>query len=160
MRRKTGGYFKPLPTDPAPLTVAVKHRASFSEVDAMAVAWHGRYPRFFEMAHEHLCRQIGLSYKDFFAAGIMAPIVQLHSDYHQSVFLDEEVTITITLFWTDAARLNAEYAVIKENGQLAASGYTVQMFTDGKTGEPFLVIPELLAACQKKWRQGEFNHLQ
>lgn len=160
MRRKTGGYFKTFPADPPPLKASVKHRASFSEVDAMAVAWHGRYPRFFEMGHEHLCRQIGLSYKDFFAAAIMAPIVQLHTDYHQSVFLDEEVTITITLFWTDAARLNAEYAVIKENGELAATGYTVQMFTDGQTGEPFLVTPELLRACQEKWRRGEFKDLQ
>ena len=160
MRRRQGNYFKPLPEAPPPLTTTVRHRASFSEVDAMAVAWHGRYPRFFEMAHEALCRRIGLSYKDFFEAGLQAPVVQLHTDYHRSIRLDEEVVITVKLVWTEAARLNAEYSIVKEDGQLAATGFTVQMFTDGISGEPYLTIPDLLERCRTRWRRGDLREMQ
>ena len=50
MRRRKS-YFTVRPGDPAPVAVVVRRRVAFSEVDAMAVAWHGNYPRFFEAAH-------------------------------------------------------------------------------------------------------------
>ena len=50
MRRKKS-YFQQQEGDPAPLVQEVKRRVAFSEVDAMAVVWHGNYLRFFEAAH-------------------------------------------------------------------------------------------------------------
>ena len=47
-RRRT--YFTAAPGDPPPIAVEIRRRIAFSEVDAMAVAWHGNYPRFFEAA--------------------------------------------------------------------------------------------------------------
>lgn len=160
MRRKKERYFKAENDDPDPVTVKISHRISFSEVDAMAMVWHGRYPQFFELALEELCRSIGLSYKDYFDANLRAPIVQLHLDYHSPVVLDEKVTIVAKLIWNEAARLNTEYTVMKENGAIAATGYTVQMFVDGKTGEPYLATPELLEKCLQRWKKGDFKNIK
>lgn len=156
MRRKQGGYFKAEPGAPDAVSLWVKHRVRFSEVDAMAIAWHGRYLQYFELASEELARSVGLSYEDYFAADLRAPLVQVHVDYHRPVTLGEEIAIQARLVWTDAARLNIEYTIQTEGGETAATGFTVQMFTDATGGAPCFVVPPLLARCRERWRQGEF----
>ena len=155
-RRKTT-YFERIPGAPDPIVVEVRHRIRFNEADPMAIAWHGRYPLFFEEASEELGRRCGLSYRDFFDSGLRAPIVDLHIDYHQPLYLDEEFTIRASLIWHDGARLNTEFLLVKEDGSLATSGYTVQLFTDHRTGAPYIVSPELIERVRKRWRAGEFH---
>lgn len=159
IRRRQGGYFKTEPGAPGPVSVQVRHRVQFSEVDAMAIAWHGRYLGFFEIASEELGRRIGLSYADYFAADLRAPLVQVHVDFHRPVTLGENAGIRASLIWTEAARLNTEYTVETEKREIAATGYTVQMLTIGETGEPCFVVPPLLARCRERWQQGEFECL-
>lgn len=159
MRRKKGGYFKAEEGSPQPICLRVTRRIRFSEVDAMAIAWHGRYLQFFEMASEELARRIGLSFDDYFGAHLRAPLVQVHVDYHHPLTLGEEVTIEARLVWTDAARINTEYRITNESGRLAATGYSVQMLTDADSGAPCFVVPALLARCHERWCNGEFNQL-
>lgn len=159
MRRKKGNYFKPEAHAPAPVGLRVKHRVQFSEVDAMAIAWHGRYLQFFERAAETLARKIGLSYEDYYRAELRAPLVQVHLDYHAPVKLGEEITVEARLIWTDAARMNTEYRVENEQGMLSATGFTVQMFTDAASGAPCYIVPPLVAKCRERWKQGAFDHL-
>lgn len=155
--RRTKQYFKREPEAPKPLIYTFQRRARFGEVDAMAVMWHGHYATLFEEASTELRRQCGLGYDDFFNAKVYAPIVQLHVDYFKSLLLDELFSVTARMFWTDAARINIEYEVRKEDGSLAATGYTVQLFTSAVTGEPCYVVPELLEKQQKLWIDGKLG---
>jgi len=157
VRRKKGGYFSPAQGAPPPLIARTKRRVSFSEVDAMGIVWHGRYPLYFESGWTVLGRRYGLSYGEFFEARLRAPIVQIHVDYFQPLFLDEEFHIEAALFWDDGARLNMQYTLIKKEDVLAASGYTVQMFVDAVTGETILTPPPLLEQCRQKWKSGAFS---
>jgi acyl-CoA thioester hydrolase len=100
-----------------------------------------------------------MSYRDFYAANLRAPIVQFHIDYYQPLILDEEFTIKTSLIWDEAARLNTEYELIKQGGSIATRGYTVQMFVDGSSTEPRLVSPDLLERCRQRWKAGEFKCL-
>lgn len=159
MRRQKKGFFKREQGTPAPLRCTVSHRVLFGEVDVMAIAWHGQYARLFEEASTELRRQIGLSYEDFFEAGLRAPIVQLHVDYHRPLVLDEQAGIQADIIWSDAARLNMEYTVFKEDGSIGATGYTVQLFTNTE-GLPCWIMPELLAESQRRWKDGEFRELE
>ncbi len=159
MRKRRQDYFKPEAGAPAPLYGTVEHRVLFGEVDAMAITWHGTYARLFEMASTELRRQVGLSYEDFFKAGLRAPIVQLHVDYHQPLVLDERARIQAKLVWNDAARLDMEYTVFRENGSVASTGYTVQLFTD-ETGSPCWIMPDLAARMQQRWTAGEFKEME
>ncbi|TLM65517.1 MAG: acyl-CoA thioesterase [Deltaproteobacteria bacterium] len=149
------GYFAPGPGAPPPLEVEVRRRIRFSDTDPMAIMWHGRYPLLFEEAAEELGRRIGLSYAEYFEAGLRAPIVALHVDYFHPLLLDEEVTVRASLCWHDGARLNTEYRIFKPDGTLATSGYTVQLLTAHDSGLPCLVVPELLRRCQERWLAGE-----
>ena len=155
--RRKKSYFEKVPDAPAPVCVEVKRRVRFNECDPMAIMWHGRYPLLFEESSEELGRRCGLSYDEYLAAGLRAPILSLHIDYHQSLFLAEEFTIRASLIWHEGARLNTEFHIFKQDGNLATSGYTVQLFTDHLTGEPCMVSPEMLERCRNRWKAGEFN---
>ena len=154
-RQKT--YFETEPGAPPPVQATVRHRVSFSEVDAMAIAWHGRYLQFFEKASEALGRLVGLSYEDYREAGLRGPVVQAHVDYYEPAVLAETLIVTARWVWCEATRLDTEYTVLKENGRIGATGYTVQMFTDGETGEPRLTDPPILEQCRRRWRDGAFH---
>lgn len=158
-RRKKGDYFDSLPEDPAPLIVSCAQRVSFSEADPMGILWHGRYAKYFEVANEELGRRVGLSYADFQDASLRAPIVQLHVDYFASPHLGEEVNIIGRMVWNEGARMDIEYEVKKEDGALAAAGYTVQMFVTAE-GETLVALPPLLEQCRDRWKRGEFSEMQ
>jgi len=155
-RRKTT-YFERTPGAPGPVVHEVRRRARFSEVDAMAIVWHGRYAVFFEEASAELGRKVGLSYKDFYDAGLRAPIVEFHIDYTRPLRLDEEFVIRASLVWHEGSRLNTEYQLVKQDGSIASTGYTVQLLVDAGTGEPCYVSPELLVRCREQWKAGAFR---
>ncbi|MBO4631142.1 MAG: acyl-CoA thioesterase [Lentisphaeria bacterium] len=156
MRRRKS-YFISNPGDPAPIEAVVRRRIAFSEVDAMAVAWHGNYPRFFETAHTELMQKIGLGFAVYAEHQIAAPIVQCHVDYHSPLILDEEYEVRSMLYWNDGARLDISYTVIGGDGRVCATGYTVQMFCHLKTREPYIFPPELVNRMRERWRKGEFH---
>ena len=63
------------------------------------------------------------------------------------------------MIWHESARMNIEYEIFREAGELAATGYTVQMFVD-LSGGALMASPPLLEMCQKRWRAGEFGGLR
>ena len=158
-RRRKDGYFDAPPDAPDPVSVCCRRRVSFSEVDPLGILWHGRYASYFEDANEELGRRVGLSYADFRDAGVRAPIVQFHVDYFASPELGEEVSIIGRMVWNDGARMDIVYEIRKEDGSLAAAGYTVQMLVSGE-GETLVVTPPLLERCRDRWKRGEFSDLQ
>jgi acyl-CoA thioester hydrolase len=156
MRRRKN-YFVSAPGDPAPLTLVCRRRVAFSEVDAMAVAWHGNYLRFFEAAHSELMQKIGLGFAEYAKHNLAAPVVQCHVDYYSSLVLDEEFTVCAELYWNDGARLDTAYTIRGNDGRVCATGYTVQMFCDLKTREACIFPPPVAAAMRDRWRNGEFD---
>ena len=156
MRRKKT-YFTAVPGDPAPIEQKVRRRIAFSEVDAMAVAWHGNYPRFFEAAHTELMQKIGLGFAVYAENGLAAPVVQSHVDYYAPLMLDEEFTVKAELFWNDGARLDVAYTVTGSDGTVRATGFTVQMFWGLKSREAFIFPPDVVIAMRERWTSGELH---
>lgn len=155
--RRSKRYFITEPGAPAPLSVTIRRRLVFSEVDAMAVAWHGNYLRFFEAAHTELMQKIGLGFSVYAEHGIAAPVVQSHVDYFAPLMLDEEFTVRAELFWNDGARLDTAYTVTGSDGTLRATGFTVQMFWALGSREVFIFPPGPVAAMRERWRAGALH---
>lgn len=156
MVRRKKSYFEVVKGAPSPIIAEISRTVRFSDADPMAIMWHGRYPLLFEEASEELGRRCGLSYQDYYDAGLRGPIVSIHIDYHLSLFLAEEFTVRASLVWAEGARINTEFQIIKVDGRVATTGYTVQLFTDHLTGAPCMVTPELLERCRNRWLSGEF----
>jgi acyl-CoA thioester hydrolase len=160
MRIKKEGYFEKLSGAPDPISFEIKRRVSFNEVDIMGIVWYGQYAIYFEQAQTELGRRCGLSFNDFYISNLRAPIVKFHIDYCQPLYLDEEFTVKASYIWSEGAKLYIEYAVIKKDGSISARGYTIQMFTDGKTNQPYIVSPEILEKLRKGWKKGNFRCLK
>lgn len=156
MRRRRKAFVT-APGDPLPVSLEIQHRLAFSEVDALAIGWHGHYPRFFEMAHTELMRKIGLTYDLYRQNSTGAPIVQIHADYFAPLELDEVFTIRAECVWSGGARINVNYEIIKQNGTLAGTGYTVQMLFNPYDHTPYVTTPPFFQNVLDKWQNGDFN---
>ncbi len=161
-RKQKGGYFKVYENAPQPLTLRISKIVEFNETDAMGIVWHGNYVRYFEEASSAIGRKAGLPYELFIKEGIYVPYVQIHADYHKPLKLEEKFDIFVSLVWYEGARLNKEYLIYGEDGEVSVSGYSVQMFVDGTSGAPFFDSPPFLRDFQNRWLNGKIsvNQLQ
>jgi acyl-CoA thioester hydrolase len=138
----------------------VTREVRFREVDVMGFVWFGHYVGLIEEASTALLRRCALGYDEFVDAAMMSPVLELHVDYKLPLYLGETVTVKASLVWTEAARLNLEFVMHKEDGRVAATAYTVQIFVDAATEEPCFAPPPLLENLRTRWKNGEFRDLQ
>ena len=149
-------YFEAVKDSPQPLRIEVERQVRFEEVDQLGIVWHGRYPSFFEDARGALGEKYGVNYLDFHGNGVIAPIKKMHIDYHQSLMYPDIFTIEGILHWSDAARLNYEYIIRNNNGDLMTSAYTVQVMLD-LDKNLYMVLPPFYDEFCKKWKAGELK---
>jgi len=152
-------YFKPaqLCTDgtPAPafLQLSVERAVRFEEVDSMGIVWHGRYPSYFEDARVALGEHFGIGYSACAREKIPAPVKQMYIDYSVPLHFGQVCTITVRLYWSEAARMNYSYIIHDDGGVRTTTGYTVQMFIS-QTGEFLMAQPKFYADFCQRWKNG------
>ncbi|MBN2419615.1 MAG: acyl-CoA thioesterase [Deltaproteobacteria bacterium] len=149
-------YFKNGNNDPLPLHIRVERQVRFEEVDALGIVWHGRYPSYLEDARGALGQKYGINYLDFHRNGVVAPIKMMHIDYHQPLTYPDLFEIEGILHWSDAARLNFEYIIRNEKGDIMTTGYTVQMMLD-LDKNLYMVLPAFYDDFCKRWKAGELK---
>jgi acyl-CoA thioester hydrolase len=145
-------YFQPVPGAAAPLHAVVKRQVRFEEVDSIGIVWHGRYPGYFEEARVALGNKYGVGYSDFIRNKLPVPIRQLGVDYFEPLFFEDEIEIEAILHWSEAARINYEY-IIRRDETVVCTGYTVQLMLD-ESLELLLSPPPFYADFMEKWKKG------
>ncbi len=149
-------YFPIAADAPPPLSVTVQRRVRFEEVDAIGYVWHGRYASYFEDARVALGARYGLGYMDFYRRGVIAPLKQLHVEYHRPLRFEDDFTIEARWHYSEAARLNYEFIIRDSTAAAVATGYSVQMMLDGDND--FLVVPPpFYQQFLRRWRAGELQ---
>jgi acyl-CoA thioester hydrolase len=149
-------YFKPEKNAPLPLEAEVSRIVRFEEVDALRIVWHGHFSSYFEDARTAFGVKYGLGYMDMVKAGYIAPIAQLHFDYHAPITYPEKVVIKIQGIWSEAAKMIFEYEIRGPENRLAVTGYTVQLFTD-MNFQVQMLTPPFLEAFRKRWKEGTLS---
>ncbi|OBQ50112.1 acyl-CoA thioesterase [Halodesulfovibrio spirochaetisodalis] len=147
-------YFKIDLDAPEPLVAEVKRTVRFQEVDMLGIVWHGHYASFFEDARMALGRRYGVSYLDFYREKVAAPIRKLHADYFRPLYFDKEYSIKARLHYTDAAKINYDFFIYNETGELCTSGYSVQMLVCPESQELLLAPPPFYQDFLDNWRDG------
>jgi acyl-CoA thioester hydrolase len=149
-------YFPREAAQPPSLQASRKRKVRFEEVDPLGIVWHGRYPSYFEDARVELGQKYGIGYMDFYQHGLVAPIKKLHIDYHIPLRYPEEITLEAILHWSEAARMDFEFIIRNNSGEIATTGYTVQMLVDLQ--ENILVVkPSFYVEFCKRWKAGELK---
>lgn len=124
-------------------------RVRFSEVDSMAITWHGSYVKFMEDAREAFGKQFKLGYLDVYEQGYMTPLVNLNIDYKKPLLYGDELSVKITFIDSPAAKIQFEYEMTNtKTGELVVTAETTQIFMN-KERELELIIPDFFADWKK-----------
>src|SRR5882757_4550222 len=72
-------------------------RIHYALTDQMGIVYHGHYAQFYEIGRTEAIRQIGYTYKDIEAMGIIMPVVDIHSRFLRPAKYDDLITVKTTL---------------------------------------------------------------
>ncbi len=103
----------------------------FSEVDSMAIVWHGNYIKYLEEGRESFGKRFGISYLDIYSNKVMAPVVNMDISFKRQVKYGETIIIETEYIDQKAAKLVFNYRIFrKNNNELIATATTTQVFID------------------------------
>jgi acyl-CoA thioester hydrolase len=86
-------------------------RVAFADTDAMGVAWHGTYLRWFEMARTELLRPTGLPYSALVARGLHLPVIEALVHYLKPARYDDELIVRAVTSRVGGVRLRIDYRI-------------------------------------------------
>jgi acyl-CoA thioester hydrolase len=113
-------------------------RVRYAETDQMGVVYHGNYAQYFEMGRVEWLRNMGVSYKWMEENGVMLPVVALSMNYKKPARYDDLLTVKTILKSQTSVKIEFDYEIYNENGELLTTGYSMLVFVDIKTGRPIL----------------------
>jgi acyl-CoA thioester hydrolase len=109
-------------------------RVRYAETDQMNVVYHGNYAPYFEVARAEAIREMGLTYKEMEATGIVMPVVELHTKFLRPAHYDDLLTIRTELRELPSGhRIEFHHEVFNEEGKLLTIGRVVLYFLDATT---------------------------
>ncbi len=134
------------------LTTRVEIRVRFNEADPLGIVWHGHYIRYFEDGREDFGKQYGIGYLDFFDKGFVIPVVNVDCSFKKSLRYGDTVIVETSFIPCDAAKIRFEYRLFnKKNGELVATGSSVQVFLDREQSGLQLLNPPFFEEWKRKY---------
>ena len=135
------------------LEAAIEVEVPFHDVDAMTVAWHGHYLKYFELARCALLRRFDYDYPQMQESGYLWPVVECHAKYVRPARYGQRLRVEATLIEYEN-RLKIAYLIRDAaSGERLTKGYTTHVAIDAKTRElQFVSPPVVLEKLQRAWR--------
>ncbi|HRE17925.1 MAG TPA: thioesterase family protein, partial [Rhodocyclaceae bacterium] len=126
------------------LAATVELEIPFHDVDAMEVAWHGHYVKYFEIARCAMLRLIDYDYPQMKASGYMWPIVDCHLKYVRPAVFGQRILVEAELVEYEN-RLKVAYEIRDAaSNERLTKGSTVQVAVDAISRELQFVSPKAL----------------
>lgn len=111
-------------------------RVRYSDTDQMQYVYYGNYASYYEVGRVESLRQLGLTYRELEAMGIIMPVLENHSEYLQPALYDELLRVVVTIPEKPSVRIRFQYQIFNEKGTLIHRGETLLAFVNQKTGRP------------------------
>lgn len=116
----------------------------FHDVDLMAVAWHGHYVKYFEIARGVLFDKFDYNYAQMRDSGYAWPVIDMRIRYPASALYQQTVVVLARLTeWENRVKVDYELRD-KATGKRLTRGYTVQVAVDMESGEMCYESPPIL----------------
>lgn len=132
------------------LSAEVEVEVPFHDVDAMNVAWHGHYVKYFELARCALLRRFDYDYPQMRASGYLWPVVDCHLKYVRPALYAQRLRVRATLLEYEN-RIKIGYEISDaESGERLTKGSTIQVAVDAATRELQFVSPAIVFANLEK----------
>jgi acyl-CoA thioester hydrolase len=111
-------------------------RVRYAETDQMNVVYHGNYAQYFEVGRVESIRQLGLSYKDVEASGVIMPVIEWTAKFIRPAHYDDLLTVRTTIKkWPVDYRIEFHQEVFNEHGKLLTTGKVLLYFLTADTRE-------------------------
>lgn len=126
-------------------TSETKVRVRYAETDQMNVVYHGNYAQYFEVGRVESIRQLGLSYKDVEASGVIMPVIEWTAKFIRPAHYDDLLTVRTSIKkWPVDYRIEFHQEVFNEHGKLLTTGKVLLYFLTADTRET-TAMPEQMA---------------
>jgi acyl-CoA thioester hydrolase, YbgC/YbaW family len=104
-------------------------RVRYAETDQMNVVYYGNYAQYFEVARAESIRNLGFTYKEMEAAGVIMPVVEMQTKYLRPAHYDDLLTIkTILRDLPTDHRILFEHEVYNQEKKLLTLGKVILYF--------------------------------
>ena len=111
-------------------------RVRYGETDQMGYVYYGFYAMYYEVARVESLRQLGLTYKEIEAMGIIMPVLENKSKYLAPARYDELLKIVTSVKEKPSIRIKFDYEIYNEANKLIHQGETLLVFVDKNTNRP------------------------
>ncbi len=111
-------------------------RVRYSETDQMQYVYYGNYAAYFEMGRVEWLRNIGFSYKDLEAGGIMLPVIEMNIKYHKPALYDDLLSLKTTLVKRPEVKVTFQFEIHNQKNELLNTATTTLVFWDMKRNRP------------------------
>lgn len=111
-------------------------RVRYGETDQMGVVHHANYALYLEMGRTEWLRKKGISYREMEQGGVMLPVVSMALNYKKSALYDDVLKVKTQLKKTPSVRIEFDYEITNEAGEILVAATTVLAFINMKTKRP------------------------
>ncbi|NER15658.1 acyl-CoA thioesterase [Spongiivirga citrea] len=121
----------------------IQIKVRYGETDKMGVVYHGNYAQYLELGRIEWLDKLGFSYKEMEDSGVMLPVFSLELNYKKSARFGDVLTLKTILKKTPTVKIEFDYEIYNQYGELLTLANTVLAFLDMETNKP-IRAPEYL----------------
>lgn len=126
----------------------IQIRVRYGETDQMGIVYHGNYALYLEMGRIEWLRKLGISYKKMEEDGVMLPVISMSLNYKKSATYDEVINVKTQLKKTPSARIEFDYEITNEKGEVLVLAETTLVFINKSKNKPMRVPSFILEALE------------
>ncbi|MDX1277763.1 thioesterase family protein [Oceanihabitans sediminis] len=124
-------------------------RIRYGETDQMGVVHHGNYALYLEMGRTEWLRSSGISYSQMEKDGVMLPVISMSLNFKKSAHYDEVIRVKTKLTKTPSVKIEFDYEITNQAGELLVEANTVLAFINMQTKRPMRCPDYILEKLEK-----------
>ncbi len=107
-------------------------RVRYGETDQMGYVYYGNYALYYEIGRTEALRSLGLTYKGLEDKGVMMPVASMNCQYIKAAKYDDVLTVKTIIRNLPTAKMEFDYEISNQQGELVNKGQTTLVFIDMK----------------------------
>lgn len=140
-------------------TATTQIRVRYGETDQMGYLYYGFYALYYEQGRADAMRQIGLSYRELEAQGIMMPVIEMNAQYFRPALYDDLITVktSVLLLEQDSKQIQFHSDLYNEAGKLLNKGIVTLVFYNPNTKKKINMPEALYQKLQPFFTESQTN---
>lgn len=105
----------------------------YGETDQMGIVYYGNYALYYEIGRTEAIKNLGYTYKQMEADGIIMPVLDLQIKYYKAAKYDDVLNITTTIAALPTRKMTFHTEILNTKEEIINSGFTTLIFLNKTT---------------------------